>query len=47
LDTIGDRCGDGRSGPVFLVPGGGAGVVDGITCVVPEGVAIYVNVEGC
>ena len=49
FDTTGERCGYGQSGPVFLLPG--AWGFDQpekreITCVVPEGVAIYVGVSG-
>jgi hypothetical protein len=46
LDTTGECRGYGQSGPVFLMPGNWAGLVDGITCVVPEGMAIHVNVWG-
>ena len=49
IDTTGERCGYGQSGPVFFLAGNfGPGSVEGIrrTCVIAEGTAIYVNVVG-
>jgi len=46
LDTTGERCGYGQSGPVFLLPGSFGGQTEPITCVVPEGTAIYATGGG-
>lgn len=42
LDTTGEYCGFGQSGPVFLLPGSFTPEPREITCTVPQGVAIFV-----
>jgi hypothetical protein len=46
LDTTGERCGYGQSGPVFFVPGIINNEVLDFTCVVAEGTAIYASANG-
>lgn len=46
FDTSGERCGYGQSGPVFLLPGSFTGEPASVTCVVPEGAAIFVAAGG-
>lgn len=45
FDSTGERCGYGQSGPVFFLPGN-YGAPGTVTCVVPEGTAIFVPVFG-
>lgn len=44
FDTTGERCGYGQSGPIFFLPTNYTGGPVTITCVVPEGTAIFVPV---
>lgn len=46
FDPTGEQCGYGQSGPVFFLPAAFAPEPYERTCVVPEGVAIYVQVGG-
>lgn len=45
-DPTGERCGYGQSGPVFFLPVNFTPEPANITCVVPEGRAIFVGVGG-
>jgi hypothetical protein len=45
VDPTGERCGYGQFGPVFFLPGN-YGAPGTVTCVVPEGTAIFVPVFG-
>ncbi len=42
LDPTGDFCGYGQSGPVFFLPGSFSPEPRDVTCIVPEGMAIFV-----
>lgn len=46
LDEGGERCGYGQSGPVFFIPGNFSPEPKEITCVVPQGMAIFVGLGG-
>lgn len=46
FDPTGERCGYGQSGPVFLLPTSFTFEPFTITCVVPEGMAIFVSGGG-
>jgi len=46
FDSTGERCGYGQSGPVFFLPGNYTGGPVTITCVVPEGTALYILLGG-
>ncbi len=46
LDVTGQRCGYGQSGPVFFLPGNFRAAPGTMTCVVPEGMAIFVLIGG-
>lgn len=46
VDTTGEKCGFGQSGPVFFLPGNFTGEPTEITCYVPQGMAIYVGMGG-
>ncbi|MDQ3701780.1 MAG: hypothetical protein M3442_12795 [Chloroflexota bacterium] len=46
LDPTGDGCGYGQSGPVFFLPANFGPPGPTVTCVVPEGVAIFLNLGG-
>lgn len=46
FDTTGERCGYGQSGPVFFLPGAYVPETFERTCVVPEGVALFVGIGG-
>ena len=49
FNPAGEGCGYGQSGPVFFMPGNYTSEPITMTCVVPEGTAIYVSVAavGC
>ncbi len=42
FDPTGERCGYGQSGPVFFLPENFTGSPGTMTCIVPEGTAIFV-----
>lgn len=46
FDPTGESCGYGQFGPVFFLPGNFGGEASVITCVVPEGTAIYASPGG-
>ncbi len=46
VDPTGERCGYGQSGPVFFLPTNLTGEPSATTCVVPEGMAIFVPISG-
>jgi hypothetical protein len=46
FNPTGEHCGYGQSGPVFFLPGNFTGESGTITCVVPEGMAIFVLIGG-
>jgi len=43
FDLTGERCGYGQSGPVFFLPENFTGAPGTMTCVVPEGIAIFIT----
>lgn len=46
LDPTGEMCGFGQSGSVFFLPGNFSGEPTEVTCVVPQGMAIFVSLGG-
>ncbi len=46
FDTTGERCGYGQHGPVFFLPGAYVPESFERTCVVPEGVALFIGIGG-
>ena len=46
VDPTGQRCGYGQAGPVFFLPANFGPPGPTVTCVVPEGVAIYLPLGG-
>lgn len=46
FDSSGAMCGFGQSGPIFFSPGNFTGEPQDTTCMVPEGMAIYISMSG-